>query len=77
MSFSLTKLDIPMKAWLITSTIVKDVSKSVTKCSDSVSAFDNLDLLDLELNLQDNRLLIVWESSASDLDLYDCLKRFR
>ena len=42
--------------------------------SDSLSPFINLDLLALELDLHDDTLL-VWASSASDLAIYDALKK--
>ena len=74
-SFSLTKIDIPRRASLVTSTIVKDVVKSVVEPSDSVSSFGELDMMDLKFDLQDDNLLIVCASSASDLALYDQLKR--
>ena len=74
-SFNLSKLDISQRASLVTSTIVKDISKGVAECSDSLSSFINLDLLALELDLHDDTLLVVWASSASDLAIYDALKK--
>ena len=47
----LSKLDISQRASLVTSTIIKDISKGVAECSDSLSSFINLDLLALELDL--------------------------
>ena len=73
-SFNLSKLDISQRASLVTSTIIKDISKGVAECSDSLSSFINLDLLALELDLHDDTLLVVWASSASDLAIYDALE---
>ena len=67
-SFNLSKLDISQRASLVTSTIIRDISKGVAECSDSLSSFINLDLRD------DDTLLVVWASSASDLAIYDALK---
>ena len=63
------------EASLVTSTILKEISFSVAVCFDSLSSFENLDLRKLELNLVDDKLLIVWASSASDQTMYDRLKR--
>ena len=54
---------------------VKEISFSVAVCFDSLSSFENLDLRKLELNLVDDKLLMVWASSASDQAMYDRLKR--
>ena len=68
--FSLNEIE-SLRASLVTFTIVKAVSTSVVNCLDLVSYFGNLDLMAIELDLQDGRLLIVWASSAGDLTMYD------
>ena len=72
-SSNLSNLTI-QRASLVTSTILKEVSLSVAACSDLFSPFDNLYLRKLELDLVNDKLLIVWASSASDQAMYD-LKR--
>ena len=74
-SCNLSNITIQRRATLVTSTILKEVSLSVAPCSDLFSPFDNLDLRKLEFDLVDDKLLIVWASSASDQAMYDRLKR--
>ena len=74
-SCNLSNLTIQRRASLVTSTILKEGSISVAACSGLFSPFDNLDLRKLEFDLVDDKLLIVWASSASDQAMYDRLKR--
>ena len=68
MSFSISKLDIKTRASLVTSTIIRDMSKRLVVCPDPVTSI-------CKRNLFDDNLLIVWASSASDLALCDQFKR--
>ena len=65
-SFNISNLTIQTRASLVTSTILKDVNLSVAASSGLFSQFDNLNLRKLEFDLVDDKLLIVWASSASD-----------
>ena len=67
-------LDIQSRASLVTSTIIKDITKHVVS-PDSVTSIFKFDLGILERNLFGDNLLIVWASSASDLSLYKQFKR--
>ena len=75
MSFSLRMLDIQSRASLVTSTIIRDITKRVVVCPDTVTSICKFDLAILERNLFDDTLLIVWASSASDSSLYKQFKR--
>ena len=75
-SCNLSNLTIQRSASLVTSTTLKEVSLSVAACSDLFSPFDNLDLRKIEFDLVDDKLLIVWASSATDQPMYDRLKRY-
>ena len=74
-SCNISNLTIRRRASFVTSTILKEGSLSVAACSGLFSPFDNLDLRKLEFDLVDDKLLIVWASSASDQAMYDQLKR--
>ena len=72
MSFNLTNIVVEERASLVTATLAKDIKSSVVACSDSSSfLLDNVNLGNLEFDLLDDKLLIVWASSSSDLAMYD------
>ena len=75
-SFNLTNIIVEKRALLITATLAKDIKSSVVACSDSSSfLLDNVNLGNLEFDLLDDKLLIVWASSSSDLAMYDQLRK--
>ena len=75
MSCNLSNFIIQRRASLVTFTILKEGSSSVAACFVLFSSFDKFDLRKLEFDLGDDKLLIVWASSASDQAMYDRLKR--
>ena len=74
-SCNLSNFTIQRRASLVTFTILKEGSSSVAACFVLFSSFDKFDLRKLEFDLGDDKLLIVWASSASDQAMYDRLKR--
>ena len=74
MSLSLSKIDIPSRASLVTSTIIRDTSKRVVVCPNPVTSICTLELDINERNLFDENVLIVWASTSSDLALYEQFK---
>ena len=63
------------RASLITSTIIRAITKRVGVSPDSVTSICKYDLGIPERNIFDDNLLIVWTSSSSDLSLYKQFKR--
>ena len=61
---------------LVTATLVKDIKSSVVACSESsLFLLDNVNLGNLKFDLLDDKLLIVWPSSSSDLGMYDQFRK--
>ena len=73
-SCKLSNFTIQRSASLVTFTILKEISSSVTACFVLFLSFDKFDLRKLEFDLGDEKPLIVWASSASDQAMYDGLK---
>ena len=75
-SFNLTNIVVESRASFVTTTLVKDIKSSVVACSESsLFLLDNINLGNLEFDLLDDKLLIVWASSSSNLGMYDQFRK--